>query len=291
MQSIEGISSAAISRGSMGDIGGSVATRSVNYPSVQAEGFRSGIHPGITGTGLSSSCHVPSQNRPHEPLVEAIVGVVTAVIDLVVVALNRAKGGRDTPMLNTYPSKPIWIPRPPSGGVGTKPPLADTNRPVWNSPIKRLEVIQDEHGVATVRTSDGYAVRAAGRGAGWSITSPDGKTTKIAAGQHAYESDGGRWRFGGRGSFVFGANKATVETRSFDGVASVASRLTVYNGAERVTIGGLDGDRPMISALASDGRQHDDGLSDGVSFYREGTTKGESWSVFENGKRKVMGAK
>lgn len=287
MQTIEGVSSATLNHGSMGDVSESVTTRSVNFPSIQTHGTQ----PCITGGSFLPPNSVPSQTRSQERLVEAVVGVVTAVIDLVVVALNRAKGGREPPTLNPHPAKPIGIPKPSNWGVGGKPPLANPNGTSPKAPTKALEVIQDEQGVATVRTGDGYAVRAAGRGAGWSITSPDGKTTQIAAGQEAHESDGGRWRFSGRGSFVFGENKVTVETKSPGSSSSVASRLTVYNGAERVTIVGLDGDRPTILALASDGRQHDDGLSDGTSFYREGTTKGESWSVIENGKRKVMGAK
>lgn len=234
MQTIEGVSSATFNQGSVGDVGESVATRSVNYPSVQTHG----IQPCITGGGFSPPFSAPSQSGSQERLVEAVVGVVTAVIDLVVVALTRAKGGRETPTQTPHPAKPISLPRPSNGGVGVRPPLQNTN-----ASAKALEVIQDEQGVATVRTGDGYAVRVAGKGAGWSITSPDGKTTQIAAGQEAHESDGGRWRFSGRGSFVFGANKVTVETRPFGGTSSVASRLTVYNGAERVTIVGLDGDR------------------------------------------------
>jgi hypothetical protein len=287
MQTIEGVSSAPFNQGSMAAVGESVTTRSVNYPSGQTHG----IQPCITGGGFSPPFSAPSHVSSQERLVEAVVGVVTAVIDLVVVALTRAKGGRETPTQNQHPAKPIGIPKPSNGGVGIKPPQPNTIGSTPNASAKALEVIQDEQGVATVRTGDGYAVRAAGRGTGWSITSPDGKTTQIAAGQEAHESDGGRWRFSGRGSFVFGANKVTVETKSQGSSPSVASRLTVYNGAERVTIVGLDGDRPTILALTSDGRQHDDGLSDGTSFYREGTMRGESWSIVENGKRKVMGAK
>jgi hypothetical protein len=215
------------------------------------------------------------------------------VIDLIVVALSHAKAGREVTPQKPELGKPIGLikPKPTSGGVVASPPLTAGSGAKDTTSSKTLEVIQDDSGISTVRTGDGYTVRAGGRESGWSITSPQGKTTHMSGDVEAHESDGGRWRHQGRSSFVFGANKVTVETRSLRGMTSVASRMTVYDGQERVTLAGLDAQRTTILALARDGKQHDDGLNDGTTFFRESTLKGESWSIIENGKRKVMGAK
>jgi Domain of Unknown Function (DUF1521) len=284
MQSIERVTSAPVDPGLMG----SVSEKSFARPA----GGRPAQVCDVHGLGAATG-GIPDKGGSPERFVEAVVGVVTAVIDLIVVALARAKAGREAAPQRPEFAQPIGVikPKPPSGGALARPPLTTDSGMTVNKPHKALEVIQDDSGIATVRTSDGYTVRAGGQGAGWSVTSPEGKTTHISGDLEAHESDGGRWRHQGRSSFVFGENKVTVETRSPRGAASVASQMTVYHGQERVTLAGLDTQRTTILALASDGKQHDDGLNDGTTFFRDSTVKGESWAIIENGKRKVMGAK
>lgn len=289
MQAIEGVSSAVVIPSSMFSVSDGVGDLREKGRPVQY----SDVRPLVSGGAFSPLCGTPSPISSSERMVEAVVGIVTAVIDLVVVALSHAKGGRESTSQRPQPLKPIGVikPNPTCGNVQVRPPLTNTSGAIGHGSPKALQVVQDDSGVATVRTSDGYTVRAAGRGQGWSVTSPEGTTTHVEAGMEARDRDGGRWQGTGRSSFVFGANKVTVETKSLGGPSSMVSQMTIYNGQERVTIAGLNATRPMILALASDGNQHDDGVSDGVTFYRERTARGESWFMVQNGNKTLMGAK
>lgn len=241
-----------------------------------------GGHPGVSGP-------TPSMT-PKERVIDAVVGAVTAVIDVVVAVLERSRGGQAPTSPRPSISSPTCAPLVPGIPQGGKVPPSD-NGSGHNTSTVSLQVAQDDVGDITVRTRDGYTVRAQGAHQGWSITSPEGKTTRVSPRQEVRESDGDHWRFVGRGSLVFGSNKATIETRSLTNGASTVSRVTVYSGADRVTVGGLDTAQPSILALARDGQSHDDGLSDGTTFYRADTTRGESWSFVRNGRKGVMGAK
>lgn len=151
-----------------------------------------------------------------------------------------------------------------------------------------LQAIRDDKGAITVRTADGYVVKAEGRDQAWRIIAPDGRATRIWGDPHVKESDGDRWDFTQRSTFVFGQNKVTVETVPAKGGRTYTGRITVYSGDERITIGGIERDLPTILAMSSDGKQHDDSLSDGAVFSRGATARGESWSTIVGGKKKVM---
>lgn len=261
----------------------------MSRPCASAPTQSGGISPCVSHGGYSGGEARPFGMTPQERIVDAVVGVVTAVIDVVVAVLERAKGDRTPASQNPQPH-PI-VPSKPVGRPSEGTPTSTT--PSGNTPAvggRTLQAIQDDTGAITVRTADGYSVKAEGDKRGWSIISPQGRTTQISPDQEARESDGGHWRFQGRSSFVFGSNKVTFESKTQTKGVSKSSGITVYSGADRVTIGGLNTARPSILALSSDGRQHDDGLSDGTSFYRADTIRGESWSRVENGKRRVMGA-
>ena len=257
-----------------------IAPASVSEP-LQNDGISAEIQTGKVAK---------TKSTVTEKLIDAVVRVVVAVVDLLDSVLSSSRGDR-----NPGSQKPVnHSPNPPTT---TKPGSTVKPQPPVEKPSttpttpKRLEAIQDDKGVVTVRTLDGFTVRAEGKEAAWGITSPDGKTTRIFGDPHVKESDGDRWDFKKRSSFVFGSNKVTVETVPNKNGNTVSSRITIYSGSERVTIGGVDKNRPTILALASDGQQHDDGLSDGDLFTRNSTKKGESWSVVQNGKKRVMGAK
>lgn len=243
----------------------------------------SGIDPAIIETKSGVLARGSATPNAGERLVDAIVNIVVALVDLITLVITRAPSRRDP-----APSKPS-VPSP-GNGVPTKPGASAPAAPL--APVgKRLEAIQDDKGAVTVRTQDGYTVKAEGREAAWTITGPDGKSTRIFGDPHVRESDGDRWDFKQRSTFRFGSNKVTVETVPLKNGNTISSRITVYSGSERVTIGGIDKNRPTIVALASDGRQHDDGLSDGTAFSRGSTKNGETWFVVQNGKKRVMGAK
>ena len=142
----------------------------------------------------------------------------------------------------------------------------------------------------TLRTVDGFTLRAEGKEEAWSITGPDGNTTRIWGDPHVTESDGGRWDFTKRSTFVFGNNKATIEVTPKND-KTMSARLTVYSGNERVTISGLDTNKPVVTAVSQDGKQHDDSLADGVVYQRKSNKTGESWTTKVGSKVSVMGGK
>jgi hypothetical protein len=152
-----------------------------------------------------------------------------------------------------------------------------------------FQAVQNDQGMVTVRSLDGYIVRAEGKDQAWSITGPDGKTTRIWGDPHVTESDGDTWDFKQRGTFTFGNNKATVEVVPNSKGQKISSRLTLYSGDERVTISGLDTNKPVISAVSYDGRQHDDTLADGVTYQRKSNQTGEAWTTKVGTKVSVMG--
>lgn len=154
-----------------------------------------------------------------------------------------------------------------------------------------FQVIQNDKGMVTVRSLDGYIVRAEGRDEAWSITGPDGKTTRIWGDPHVTESDGNRWDFKDRGTFVFGNNKATIEVVPDKKGEALSSRLTLYSGDQRVTISGIDGNKPIITAVSQDGKQHDDALADGVVYQRKINQTGEAWTTRVGTKVSTMGGK
>lgn len=158
-------------------------------------------------------------------------------------------------------------------------------------PRSFFQVMQNDKGMVTVRSLDGYIVRAEGKDEAWSITGPDGKTTRIWGDPHVTESDGNRWDFKERGTFVFGNNKATIEVVPDKKGETLSSRLTLYSGDQRVTISGIDGNKPVITAVSQDGKQHDDALADGVVYQRKINQTGEAWTTKVGTKVSTMGGK
>ena len=144
-----------------------------------------------------------------------------------------------------------------------------------------LQALTDNKGLPTVITEDGYTIHCDADKASWSITGPDGKTTQIWGDPHVIESDNDKWDFKNQSTFKFGNNKVTVEVAPFgDGSTTVTSRITVYSGEQRVTIGGIDKAQARIEASANDGRTHDAALQDGDTYQRSlepGRGDGEQW--------------
>jgi hypothetical protein len=252
-----------------------------------------------TGTRQESAraLGVPSFQRPQvsrgargEQILEVVVAAVTVVADILTLALSRSSQ-KERPQAR----KPI--PPPSVGqnpGAGTSGAVSQIPPSYPSTPAgshKRLEAIRSDAGEITVRTFDGYVVRTdAGKG-GWSITAPDGKTTRVEDGTRVRESDGGYWSVHGRSSFMFGAQKLTLQTAVAKNGTTLPNSLTIYSGSERVTIGGLATGFPTLDAVAGDALSHDDALHDGATYYRAQTKLGESWSVGSKGGRRVMGAR
>ena len=237
-------------------------------------------------SALSSSS--TTMAGPFGKIIEAMVGLVSALIGLITNMLGDKKLDPTLP----GPGPVVGGPAPVTPAPGTPAPVTTT--PGTPAPgtstevLKAMQAIADDSGAITVRTPDGYVVKAEGKEQAWSITGPDGKTTRIWGDPHVLESDGDRWDFKERGSFMFGANKITAETVPAGNGQTVSYRLTVYSGNERVTVGGINTNKPVIVAVGQDGKQHDDQLADGTQYTRSVGANGEAWSTIVNGKKKIM---
>jgi len=252
-------------------------------------------------SALSSSS--TTMAGPFGKIIEAMVGLVSALIGLITNMLGDKKLDPKLPGPGPVFGGPAPVtPVPVTTTPGTPAPVTTTPgtpAPVTTTPgtpapgtstevLKAMQAIADDSGAITVRTPDGYVVKAEGKEQAWSITGPDGKTTRIWGDPHVLESDGDRWDFKERGSFMFGANKITAETVPAGNGQTVSYRLTVYSGNERVTVGGINTNKPVIVAVGQDGKQHDDQLADGTQYTRSLGANGEAWSTIINNKRKVM---
>jgi hypothetical protein len=222
---------------------------------------------------------VYSQSIKNDPwasmskVVDALVGVVTALVSLVTNVMNNFRSM--IPQAAT--------PAPPSGSTGATSGRSNTTSPV-NQPRSALEVTRSDAGMLAVRTLDGFTVRAEGRDEAWSITGPDGKTTRIWGDPHVTESDGDKWDFVNRATFMFGKNKATVEVVPAGNGMTLSARLTIYSDYERVTIDGIHKNQPTIISASTDGLQHDAALADGEIYKRVVTANGEAWISKATGK-------
>lgn len=174
-----------------------------------------------------------------------------------------------------------------TGSTATQKPSTQTGTVKQSN----FDVTQNDQGAITVRTADGYLVRAEGKDHAWSITGPDGMTTRIWGDPHVTESDGDAWDFKNRGTFFFGKNKITVEVVPYGNGQTISSAITLYSGDERVTIKGLDANKPIITAVSHDGKQHDDSLADGDAYSRAVNKTGEAWRTKTGSKTVTMGAK
>ena len=228
-------------------------------------------------------------------LVDAVVGLVSSLVKLLSSLLplkgeetkgeGSASPGTSSDSGTSTVGNGTSVSSSPSASTGTSPTSPATSSPAAKA---GLQALTDEKGVITVRTPDGFQLKAEGRDQAWQIIGPEGRATRIWGDPHVTESDGGKWDFKEQSSFVFGANKVTVETTPAGNGQTLSRRITLYHGSERVTIAGIDTNKPFIVGLAQDGKQHDDSLNDGTTYRRGLGKKGEAWSMKSGGKSKVM---
>ncbi|MEW5851078.1 MAG: DUF1521 domain-containing protein [Myxococcota bacterium] len=108
----------------------------------------------------------------------------------------------------------------------------------------------------SVRTAGGYTVVPEG-GTSWKIFGPDQKPgdkpiTHVHGDPHVDEKDGTRWDFTKNSDFVLpDGTRINCKTSSEKGY-SVSTGLEITNGADRVSVSGVDG-RPSTSEVRHDG--------------------------------------
>ncbi len=235
------------------------ATTSASSVSTELQAFKQ--QSGETTIAASSD-----QLSLINKVVNALVNVVTALVSVVSTLVGQIKSAPTNAASSTGSA----------GSVG-----ANQSGPFVRS---ALDVNRNDAGMITVRTLDGFTIRAEGRDQAWSITGPDGKTTRIWGDPHVSESDGDKWDFLKRSTFMFGKNKATIEVVPAGNGQTLSARLTIYSDYERVTIDGIDKNQPTVVATSSDGLQHDASLADGDIYRRSVTANGEAWVSAATGK-------
>ena len=236
-----------------------------------------------------------------EGVLTAITTIVSALVSLVSTLLGRSSTGAGDstgeiqnasvkPEVATAQSNVQSSPTSvnSSSAAASSSTSGSSTSATTSTPRSYFDVIRSDQGMVTVRTLDGFVVRAEGKDQAWSISGPDGRTTRIWGDPHVTESDGDTWSFKERGTFVFGKNKATIEVVPAGNGQTLSSRLTIYAGDERVTIGGIGTNGPVITAVSHDGKQHDDSLADGVIYARKLNQTGEAWTTKNGSKTVVM---
>ena len=143
-----------------------------------------------------------------------------------------------------------------------------------------LEAVVDDKSKITVITDDGYQLKFEGKDEAWTITGPTDKTTRIWGDPHVTESDGDIWDFQERATFLFGDNKVTVEVDPQANMTALTAKVSVYHDDQRVTVAGIEKNKPFIAASANDASLHDASLADGVTYKlgTEKTSKDEQWT-------------
>lgn len=295
--STAGFDSSAATAGAM-----TPSTTSANGTgSVATTSSTSSVSPQLQAASQSTQTTSTAANSDQFSLmtkvVDALVSVVTALVSLVTNLMNQFKGtgsngsngpngtngtgnngSSTTGPGNTGSQNGATNPGNSSGGTGSVAPGQGTStNPTQTVVRSALDVNKNDAGMITVRTLDGYTIRAEGRDQAWTITGPDGKSTRIWGDPHVTESDGDKWDFLNNSTFMFGKNKVTVEVVPAGNGQTYSSRITVYSDHERVTIDGLEKNQPSIVAASSDGLTHDASLRDGDIYKRVMTPTGEAW--------------
>lgn len=131
-----------------------------------------------------------------------------------------------------------------------------------------LSVTKNENNQINIETDDGYKVNFTGKKEEWTITAPNGTSTRIWGDPHVVESDGTKWDFTKQSTFIFGNNKVTVETIPSETNAkyTYSHRVSLHNGSDRITVTDIQKNKPTIEYWRFDAASHDASQSDGVVY-------------------------
>ena len=133
---------------------------------------------------------------PFGKIIEAMVGLVSALIGLITNMLGDKKLDPTLPGAGPVVGGPAPVTPAPGTPAPVTPapvtPAPVTPAPITPAPItpapgtstevlKAMQAIADDSGAITVRTPDGYVVKAEGKEQAWSITGPDGRRPVFGA--------------------------------------------------------------------------------------------------------------
>jgi len=195
--------------------------------------------------------------------------------------------GQDRPMYILPPRdfpQPAPVPRPNIDASG-----APAGKGLEKNPAGWPE--------GSVRTAGGYTVVPEG-GTNWSVYNPGAKPgdkpdTRVWGDPHVTEKDGGRWDFTKSSDFVLPDGTRIAAQTSSEKGQSVTTGLDITNGADHVSITGVDG-KPKTSEVQHDGyewRAQHLAENPGRDTYKLGGD-GDDWFLVRNGQNQgeVTGA-
>jgi hypothetical protein len=164
---------------------------------------------------------------------------------------------------NSGDQQGIW-----AGGGGCIPPSPDDGTHPSGS-------LKTDGSVIT--TPGGYKIEATGQFE-WTITGPDGKSTRVWGDPHVAEGDGGTWDFKRNSTFVLGdGTRINVSTAPWgNGGMTVTSGLEIISGNERVTVSGIDKGKGVVGEVTQDGYAHSNTFGGNDVFVMGGET--DDWS-------------
>jgi hypothetical protein len=112
----------------------------------------------------------------------------------------------------------------------------------------------DKQGVVT--TPGGYKIESTEK-FGFTITGPDGKSTRVWGDPHVAEGDGGKWDFKRDSTFMLGdGTRVNVTTAPYGNGMTVTSGLEIISGNDRVKISDIDQGKGKTGKVTQDGFQH-----------------------------------
>jgi len=157
----------------------------------------------------------------------------------------------------------IW-----AGGGGCIPPSPDDSTHPSGS-------LQTDGGVIT--TPGGYKIEATGQFE-WTITGPDGKSTRVWGDPHVAEGDGGKWDFKRNSTFVLGdGTRINVTTAPWgSGGMTITSGLEIISGNDRVTVSDIDKGKGVVGEVTQDGYSRANGFGGNDVFVMGSET--DDWS-------------
>ncbi|QSQ18665.1 DUF1521 domain-containing protein [Pyxidicoccus parkwayensis] len=181
-------------------------------------------------------------------LIESTLNLVQKTLDLATKMVDQMSKAIDT--------KAPSIAAGPGGCFPSEKP-----NPV-DSVGERDALKVDSNGVVT--TPGGYKIEQKGQFE-WSITGPDGKSTRVWGDPHVEESDGGKFDFKKNATFTLGdGTMINVTTKPYGNGMTVTGGLDIISGDSHVSVTDIDKGKGKV------GQPTNDGFGAAVKFAAQG---------------------
>jgi hypothetical protein len=131
-----------------------------------------------------------------------------------------------------------------------------------------------------IQTPGGFVIEALGKNHAFTITGPDGASTRIWGDPHVVEGDGGKWDF--KKDIVFELGDGTriwVRTTPYkDTQATVTASLEVVHGGQRSLMLGVDGADPVATGVEALTAAQGESFAAGLDVFHMGA-RADDWTL------------